>query len=125
MAESDTSSSRVDRLGLSLAVGTLLVTAVTALPSFLSLRGKEPYVAYQLNRTEMLYPADANPAAVRTLLEQNGIPDASLVIRISNRGDVPAERVVIGVKVPGRLLADKSEPSASPQEEVFKVNKVC
>lgn len=58
----------------------------------------------------MLYPHDADRYAIRNLLGERGIPDAFATLSLSNRGDIAAQEVVVSLSVPGRVVAEETEP---------------
>ena len=114
-------SSIANRVGLTLAAVTIIVTAINGIPPFLALRGKEPYVAYEIERVKMLYPDDANQTTIRELLRSQKIPDAFSSVSLSNRGDVSAREVIITASVPGVIVADKTDPSMEAKPPWVKI----
>ena len=93
MGKGVSSENLAGRVGIFVAFMTVAVTAINGVPHFLALHGKEPYVAYEIERSQMLYPEDADRHAIRRLLGEQQIPDAFATISLSNRGDIPAQKV--------------------------------
>ena len=56
MGKEDSSQSFAGRVGIVLMVATLVITGINGIPAFLALHGKEPYIAYEIGRSQMLYP---------------------------------------------------------------------
>lgn len=123
MAESAGSSGTAARLGLVLGALTMLATALNAIPAFLALRGHEPHVVYQVDRAQMLYPQDADRSAIRKLLRENRIPDAFVSVVLSNRGDAPAREVIVGITVPGIIVAEKTDPEPDSRPAWVKITR--
>lgn len=98
------------RIAAILAVLTVVITVINSIPPFMALRGKEPYVVYSVGRSQMLYPKDADRQAIRKLLREQSIPDAFATLSLSNRGDVIAKDVIVTLRVPGRIIAEETEP---------------
>lgn len=111
------------RVGILVAFMTVAVTAINGVPAFLALYGKEPYVAYEIGRSQMLYPEDADRQAIRRLLGERRIPDAFATMSLSNRGDIPAQKVVVSLSVPGQILAEQTEPRLETKPAWVTVSK--
>ena len=123
MAEREKLNSIAGRIATILAVLTLVITALNSIPPFMALRGKEPYVVYTVGGSQMLYPQDADRAAIRRLLQEESIPDAFATLSLSNRGDVAAQDVIITARVPGRIIADETDPASASRPAWVHISK--
>ena len=96
-----------------IAVLTLTVTAVAAIPGFLSLNEDHAAIYYSVSTSGIEIPDSMDETAVRKILSENGIPSDTLSISVVNQGNAAAEHVRLSVDVPGRILASTSTPKPS------------
>ncbi|MCA2992534.1 hypothetical protein [Gemmatimonas sp.] len=100
-----------ERVSVVIAVLTLIVSAVSALPGFLALRSRQAAVLFESSSSSMVYPSTANRDTILRLLEANRVPTAFTRLLLSNRGDEPAASVAISFRAPGPILATRIVPS--------------
>ena len=110
MGDERKQGSVINIMGIVLAFATLIVTAINGIPAYLSIKGKEPYVVYDVNQAQMLYPSDADKTSIRDLLTEKGIPDTFSTLTLSNRGDLAAKEVIATVAIPGKFIAETTDP---------------
>lgn len=113
MAEESPSSRRDAIVATTLAVLTIIVTLIVAVPDFLSLKSKAPLVTYAVQSAEISYPPSADKSRIKDLLDKEGIPDATITVTLGNVGEEPAKQVRASLDVPGPILVHKTTPSAT------------
>lgn len=123
MINQDPTSRPASRLGLVLSVLSVLIALISAIPSFLALRAREPHVVYSASRAQMLYPRHADRDAIKALLKERAIPDAYAELALSNRGDQPAKEVVVSLCVPGRIVAEQTTPAVEERPAWVSLRK--
>lgn len=123
MGKGDSQHGLAGRVGITLAILTLITTVITSIPPFLALRGKEPYVVYEVGQSQMLYPQDADRRGIRKLLSEQSIPDAFETLSLSNRGDIASKEVIVSLSVPGQIVAERTEPNFEIKSAWVTVSK--
>lgn len=121
-----TTGSQRDRatvVGTAIAILTLIVAAVSAVPSFISLHQPEPRVVYVSTTARMVY-LPGEEFRVRSLLESNNLPDATTSIEVVNRGAKPATRVNIHLLVDGKITAVIFTPPVDSKPPWVTVNEI-
>lgn len=94
----------------SLTVLAIIVSLITAWPSFKTVFGRVPKVYYDVKSETVTLPPGANEAQVIQLLENQGIAPSGLRIRVINKGQAKATEVKIGAEVKGKFLYVNSTP---------------
>lgn len=97
-----------------LGILTLILTVVTAIPSFYSAFSNTPKIYYSVANQKILIPASIEETKIKKLLKDNDISEATLKIDIVNSGDVQAKSVKVGVTSPGEIELIKTDPPANP-----------
>lgn len=92
------------------AVLTLVVTAIAAIPGFLGLNKEQALIYFSGTTTGIVVPASADVPKIRSILAGNGIPSDQLAVAIVNQGNKEASEVRMSISIPGKILEAWTEP---------------
>lgn len=98
-----------------LSIVTVIVAGIAAIPSFYTTFGQQPRVYYSVAEQRIALPSDLDSTRVAKLLEENGIPDATVRIEIINQGGAAAKEIKAGVVAPGSIIRTATDPSPRPK----------
>ena len=97
-----------------LAVATIIVTFVAAIPSFLSLNTREGNIYYSTSVSKLHVPTVENEGKLWKLLKENGIPSRTLSISIINQGNAQSDNIRIQVQGNALIMNVWWEPGLEP-----------
>lgn len=90
-------------LSVSLAMLTIVVAGIVAIPGFVRLNRDRPVVFYTTDQISVLNERSPNYEELINVLQANRIPDSRLIVSMVNTGDVEAKEVRIGVEIDGKI----------------------
>ncbi len=105
-----------------LGILTLIITAITAIPSFYGTFGQKAKVFYSVTSERITVPQEIDISRFRELLRTQNIPDATIRVDVVNMGTAGAKSIKAGIKVPGEVEYSKSEPPAEPEPVWVKIS---
>ncbi len=111
MHEQEHSKSRLNSTSL-LAILTLIIAIVAAVPGFLSLNNDHADIYYSVNTSHVSIPTSLDNKKALSVLESNGIPGTTVELSIVNQGNSSADSVKLSIKAPVNIMAVWSTPSS-------------
>src|ERR1044072_677859 len=96
---------------LVMGVLTVIATLVAAIPAFLQLGQDRASVYYEFQALSVLNPTSGDVERVKTILQQNNIPDSRAVLKIINTGDGVAKKVKAQVTLEGSIVEVSTDPN--------------
>lgn len=92
------------------AILTIVVTAVAAIPGFLGLNKELSQIYYSDVASGIAVPDSADEPKIRSILASNNIASDQLSISMVNQGNKEAAEVRVSVSVPGKVLSAWTDP---------------
>ncbi len=95
------------------AVITLIVAVVSAIPGFLGLNKEQALIYYSTSKSGILIPNTADEQRIRAVLASNGIPTEQFSVSLINQGNKEAPEVRLSLSVPGKIMSAWTDPAES------------
>jgi hypothetical protein len=102
---------------------TLIITIISAIPSFLSLRQNEALLYYSTELNQISFPDGLDTQRVLNLFNQNRIPTGNIKISLKNNGEGPASKIKVRIAIPAEIFDVKLTPSLEEKPAWVNIEK--
>ena len=119
------STSWESKLATAIAVLTLLITIVVAIPGFMALNKDHPDVFYSVSKSEIVIPESLDKQKVSRTLSDNGVPTGNLIVSLINQGNIAANEVKVAVRAPGEIIVVDTNPNISEKPIWVDIPKIA